>query len=412
MPIFSLANSIPGAAALGMTIGRPQVISGLSINLPPVAAVAAQALIGAGDGNGVTELNHALSASVFPSVSVSEFANTPGNINDLAAPAQTAFGGTIDQYGLTAIIGAAAENPGNVSGTEGVAYIYTQSSTGWTRQATLQGSDTAAGDFFGASTTIYGSTIAVANNPGTGTAKVYVFTGAGAGWTQTQELVFTGATNGVAVKLWGSFLFIAVLNAANTGTVYIYQQASVGVYNLLQTLTQAGVGNFFGGSNGGLDYDGQTLAIGAIGSGTGGEVFLYEFVAGSFQQYATLVGSDTVGGDQFGVSVALTQNLLAVGANRANTQGRAYVFLFEGNAWTQVQEINSPNAAGFLANAFGNAVGVLILSIGTYLMIGAPFFDSTNTASGGCIYFYFAPAGTGADPTVTLNLKGMKVYNA
>ena len=409
-PPLSFQGFTAGNAALGLTMSRMTPVS-VSIPSPPTSAFF-QFFAGGGIP-GTVETNNAWSFSYESGL---DFTDLPGTITDQvgAGPGSATAFGITDQYMTTAVIGAAAEDPGSppTVGTTGVIYVFTESSTAvWSQVAALQGSDTVAGDFFGSSVSIYGGVIAGANNPGSGTVGIYLFTGAGATWGQSQKIVVTAASAGV--KLFANYLFVATLDGANTGHVQVWIQQSTGVYVFLQTLSGAGVGDFFGFASAvAMDFDGRTLAVGAIGAGLGGEVFLFRITAGTqFSLFQKITGaSNTIAGDQFGSSVSISQNLLGIGANRHATNGAVYAFLSSGTAYLQVQYIPSPNAAGTSANDFGNSVLVAIFGTVTFLIVGAPFYDSGANNSGGAVYFYAAAAGFGGDPYVTFAFKGMKIY--
>jgi hypothetical protein len=66
------------------------------------------------------------------------------------------FGGSVATSGTTAIVGA--RDHANEAGR---AYVFTETATGWNQTAELKGSDTVAGDQFGASVAISGTTAVV-----------------------------------------------------------------------------------------------------------------------------------------------------------------------------------------------------------------------------------------------------------
>jgi MYXO-CTERM domain-containing protein len=78
----------------------------------------------------------------------------------LAAPAAAAlgtFGSAVALFGDVALVGA----PWDANGTQGSAYVYLRSKTGFSEQAELTASDGAQGDNFGASVTLSGQTALV-----------------------------------------------------------------------------------------------------------------------------------------------------------------------------------------------------------------------------------------------------------
>jgi hypothetical protein len=131
------------------------------------------------------------------------------------------FGWSLAISGSTAVVGAPLANS-----RTGAAYVFLRSGTTWSLQATLTASAGAAGDWFGFSAAIYGSTAVVGapfKNSNAGAA--YVFARVGTAWSQQAEL--TGAAKDVfggSVSMYGS---TAVVGAAGvfrskTGAAYVF----------------------------------------------------------------------------------------------------------------------------------------------------------------------------------------------
>jgi hypothetical protein len=84
-------------------------------------------------------------------------------------------------------------------------------------------------------------------------------------------------------------------------------------------------GDDFGGS---VAVSGTTAIVGASGhAGAAGRAYVFTKTATGWTQAAEVDGSDTVAGDWFGESVAISSSLAIVGAgNHASAAGRAYMF--------------------------------------------------------------------------------------
>ncbi|HLN18373.1 MAG TPA: FG-GAP repeat protein [Acidimicrobiales bacterium] len=108
------------------------------------------------------------------------------------------FGWSVAVSGGEIIVGAPGRNMGN-GGFEGAAYLFT-GGTSWVQTAELAAPDGAAGDEFGASVAISGTTAAV-GAPGHATFQgaAYVFTDV-AGWAELAELT---ASDGAANDFFG-----------------------------------------------------------------------------------------------------------------------------------------------------------------------------------------------------------------
>ena len=257
--------------------------------------------------------------------------------------------------GSTGVNGNQNDNSAYASGA---VYIFVRQGNSWTQQAYIKASNTDQSDHFGASVALSrdGNTLAVAapweSSAATGingnqndnslrqAGAVYVFTRAGAIWTQQ-----------------------AYIKASNTG------RAGEG--------DVPGDGDQFGYSVA-LSGDGNTLAAGAISEdsaarevnppppgfgGTGGDerddsqqsagaVYVFARAGASWTQQAYVKGSHLQAGDMLGFAVALNfdGNTLVTSAfdergsgrtingprdNSAGGAGALYVFTRSGGAWTQ-----------------------------------------------------------------------------
>ena len=86
------------------------------------------------------------------------------------------------------------------------AYVFTRSGTTWSQQAKLTAAGAAAGDDFGSSVAIAGSTAVVgAEGSNSGTGAAYVFTRSGSTWSQQAELTAAdGAAGDISASQWPS----------------------------------------------------------------------------------------------------------------------------------------------------------------------------------------------------------------
>jgi hypothetical protein len=154
--------------------------------------------------------------------------------------------------------------------------------------------------------------------------------------------------------------------------------------------------------------DGDTLAVGAVepSCATGvngnqrdrncpvaGAVYVFIRTGETWSQQAYLKASNTKAGDNFGLSVSLSGDTLAIGApwetscapgvngnqadNGCTSGGAVYVFTRSGNAWTQQAYVKSSNITA--QDLFGWSVSVS----GNILAVGAPNEQSCATGING-----------------------------
>ncbi len=278
------------------------------------------------------------------------------------------FGDSVGLSGTTAVVGA----QGHARFT-GRAYVFTKTATGWKQAAELEGSDTVAGDTFGWSAAISGTTIVVGAPGHAGAGRAYVFTKTGAGWKQAAELV---GSETVAAD-YGSFGF----RVAISGTVIVASAAGPGSYGTIYVFTKTGAGWKQAAALEGPAYDltdplaisGTTIVVGAynyaMNAGqafNAGRAYVFTKTGAGWKQGAELEGSDTVAFDWFG-SVAISGTTIVVGApGHAKRAGRIYVFTKTGAGWKQVAELEgSDTVAG---DDFGSSVAMS----GTTAVVGAP----------------------------------------
>ena len=128
----------------------------------------------------------------------------------------------------TALVGAGA--PFNTHA--GAAYVFVRSGTGWRQQVKLTASDGAAGDQFGLSAALSGSTAMVGAPFNMHAGAAYVFVRSGTGWRQQVKLT---ASDGAAGDQFG--LFVALSGASglvgapgkntSTGVTYAFVHSAL-----------------------------------------------------------------------------------------------------------------------------------------------------------------------------------------
>jgi len=347
-------------------------------------------------------------------------------------------------------IGIGGNQNDNTAVGAGAVYVFTRAGTTWTQEAYVKASNTNTNDSFGASVALSGdgSTLAVgapmesssatgiggnqADNSAMYAGAVYVFTRAGATWTQQAYVKAsnTGADDWfgktVALSDDGSTLAVATWledsaavgingaqadnSALNAGAVYVFTRAGTSwsqeaYLKASNTETMMFAGDAFG-YHIALSGDGSTLAVGANGedgaaTGVGGDqadntasgagaVYVFGRVGTTWNQEAYVKASNTAAGQAFGSSVALTTDgaTLAVGAtsedssatgiggdqanNGAVDSGAVYVFTRAGT-WSQQAYVKASNTRA--SNWFGYSVAVSgdgsTLAVGAYLEASA-----------------------------------------
>jgi hypothetical protein len=219
------------------------------------------------------------------------------------------FGSSVSLSGDTLAVGAPGESDHSIA--SGGAYVFTRSGATWTQQARLTASNIGFQDSFGISLSLSGDTLAVgawledssatgvdgsqANNSAQDSGAVYVFTRSGGTWTQQAYLKAsnTGAGDnfGFSVSLSGDTLAVGAANenssatgvdgnqadnsAQDSGAVYVFTRSgTTWAQRAYLKASNTGELNEFGAS---VSVNGNTLAVGAyLEGGYSGAVYVYE----------------------------------------------------------------------------------------------------------------------------------------
>lgn len=138
----------------------------------------------------------------------------------------------------------------------------------------------------------------------------------------------------------------------DSGSVYLYDYVgSVWTYSGKLVPSAPGNSLWFGIS---VAMDQDVLAVGAPGVGAG-SVYVYRHDGTRWVFEAILVASDGAAGDSFGGAVSVNQGRILVGAygddDSGSSSGSAYVFHDDGAGWTQEAKIKA--STGLANDQFG-----------------------------------------------------------
>ena len=321
------------------------------------------------------------------------------------AAADDRFGYSVATNGDTVVVGAYGKNwqPGAPPIfdpiSRGAAYIFERNQGGaenWGQVKILTPSDAAANDRFGWSVAIDVDTVvvgALVKDSNRGAAYIFKRNQGGAeNWGQVQKLTASDAAGGdnfgSSVSINADTVVVgAWVKNSNTGAAYIFERNQGGSehWGQVQKLTasNAAANNYFGYS---VSIYGDTVVVGAYGK-LPGAAYIFERNQGGSEhwgQVKELTASDGIGGDQFGISVAINIDTVAVGANHGNRGTSGAVYIFERNqngaeGWGQVKEITADDAN--LLDEFGISVAI----DGDTLVVGA---WAMNLLTGGAAYIF------------------------
>jgi len=129
--------------------------------------------------------------------------------------------------------------------------------------------------------------------------------------------------------------------------------------------------------------------VGASFTSDKGSAYVFVRSNGAWTQQQKLMASDGTPDDGFGASVAIRGERIVVGAWRMNAyQGAAYVFSRRGSSWREQQKLTARKGAR--SDAFGMSVALGDDTI----VVGAPWTDDGQLSDAGSVYVFELSAGT------------------
>ena len=386
-----------------------------------------------------------------------------------------AVGAQLEGSGQTTITNGQNSSSDNSVIAAGAVYVFHRIGSDWAQEAYLKAPNAETGDQFGHNLSITSDTIAVAagyedsnqttitngnpiidNNLATnGAGAVYVFKRIGSNWAHEAYLKAPNAeawdvfgssisvdSDTIAVGAYGEDSKQTISNgptvlpdttwAQDSGAVYVFKRTgSTWVHEAYLKAPNADVNDFFGLS---VSVSSDTIAVGAIREASNqttitngatassnnsvsgsGAVYVFKRTGTNWEQEAYLKASNAEAWDQFGKSVSISSDTIAVGAvsedsnqttitngataslnNSASDSGSVYVFKRTGTNWEQEAYLKAPNAEA--NDLFGLSVSVSSDTI----VAGAPYeassqatitngatASSDNSASGsGAVYVF------------------------
>ncbi len=326
---------------------------------------------------------------------------------------QDLFGYSVAVSNDTVVIGAYGDDDGG--SFSGSAYVFTRNGTLWSEQAKLTASDAALGDIFGFSVSVSGDTVVIGapddDDNGGGSGSAYVFARSGGTWTEQQKIT---ASDGAADDRFGNAVSVsgdtALIGAHHddddgsfSGSAYVYERAG-GIWSEQTKLTasDAAASDFFGFS---VSLSGDTAVIGAYGDddngGFSGSAYVYKRSGSSWSEQAKLTASDGVTLDQFGYSVSVSGDIVAVGAwaddDDGSFSGSAYLYLRSDDQWAPVGKLLASDAAA------NDHFGIAIAVAGNTVVVGARLDGDNGSSSGSAYVFDLDPDRDGLLSTFELD---------
>ncbi|MBI2100629.1 MAG: hypothetical protein HYT47_01250 [Candidatus Vogelbacteria bacterium] len=305
------------------------------------------------------------------------------------------FGTSVATDGNTVAVGA----PGHLG--RGAVYVFGFNGSSWVQQQKLVASDGASNDGFGSSVGLSGNVMAVGayldDDRGFDSGSGYVFRWSGASWVQEQKLLASDGASvdkfGFAVSASDDVILIGAYSdddrGNSSGSAYVFGFNGSSWVQRQKLVPPDGAA---------YDQFGYAVAVSAglavVGAnqdsskGLGvGSAYVFRFNGSTWIQETELYGSDSATNDYFGAAVAISSDMVVIGAPRDDhdgfsDSGTAYVFRLNGSAWTEETKLRHGNGAS--SDYFGYAVG----ASGDRVMVGVYWDDNINGADAGSAHIF------------------------
>jgi hypothetical protein len=279
------------------------------------------------------------------------------------------FGVSVAISGDTIVVGA-SEDMGNYV-YSGAVYVYRYNGTSWIEEAKLTASNGAAEDAFGGFVAVSGDTIVVASSEDIGnyvySAAVYVYRYNGTSWIQETRIPAGEDHSGEFVAVNGDMMVYGCSIYRYDGIAWKYETkfTSRNLRYVNSVAISADMIVF------GYPWDDEN----GLASGS---AYIYRY-DGSKWQETKLTAGDGVAEDHFGRSVAVSGDTIVVGTQKGDENGSAsgyaYIYRYDGSKW---QETKLTAGDGVAEDHFGVSAAVSDNTI----VIGAPADDDNGTNSG------------------------------
>ena len=292
------------------------------------------------------------------------------------------FGFAVAIDGDTIVVGARYDD--QLGDRAGAAYVFVRDGANWTEQQKLTASDGTASHEFGSAVAIDGDTCVIgAYRDNSFTGAAYVFVRSGETWSEQEKITALNGNQhhwfGISVGIDNGIIAVGANNAER---VYTFTHDG-SAWMERQTLfaSDAAGGDWFGFS---LDIRGDSIVVGAFRNdddgSSSGSAYVFKGNGTIWTQQQKLNASDAAAGDEFGYSVAIHEDSVAIGSrsddDAGGESGSAYVFVRNGGTWSEEEKLTADDAAP--EDEYGYSVDIS----GDSVVVGARSDDDGGNLSG------------------------------
>lgn len=253
------------------------------------------------------------------------------------------FGYSVSVKDDVIVVGAYDDD--SLSENRGSAYVYRYNGGDWIEEDKIVADDGTTGDFFGRSVSDNKNVVIIGapgdDDAGSESGSVYIFQYDGVNWIEEGKFIANDGMEsdhfGHSVSVNKNVIVVGASGIFSNSGVYL-GSAYVFRYDGTNWIEEAKLTASDGVENDAFSYsvslDRDTILIGAYGNddaGNGsGSAYVYRFNGVDWLEVDKLVANDAVADAEFGFSVSLSANLIAVGAPGDDDAGRhtgsVYIF--------------------------------------------------------------------------------------
>ena len=317
------------------------------------------------------------------------------------------FGGSVSIGGdLIIAIGAYTDDVGASNAGSVYVYRYDYVTDSFLLEQNIISNDQGISDFFGRSVSNIHNYIIVGadgdDDSGLDTGAAYIFKFDGTSWNQIEKLLPVNAASqdrfGSSVGISGNTAIVGSMqndnaNGTGAGTAYIFSTSNGNTWPLeaqLFAVTHGSADDNFGVS---VAIKNDTVLVGANEDTTNGTLagiaYIFDRVPGtaSWSETVVLSPSDGNGWDQFGISVSIEANQAVVGSQyeggNGYQTGAGYVYSYDyiTSTWSEHAKLIASEADN------GDRLGFSVAISGPNVLAGAINDNDMGTKAGSAYFF-------------------------
>jgi hypothetical protein len=285
------------------------------------------------------------------------------------------FGRSVAIQGNTVIVGARFAPVGSLKA--GAAYVFMKHGDSWHYEDKIVSPAPEAEDNFGRALAIQGNLLIVtARKTIDEEGAAYVFVNRHGTWIHQANLEANDPTKGAyfgqSVDIQGDVIAIGARNANPNGAggFYLFRKSRDGWVEIAKVTPSDGQFDDQYGFT--IAISGDVITVGArradhTGAKNAGAAYVYSLKRDSVKLVTKLTASDSSAGDEFGQSIAIVGDVIAVGAwrdditEKDDNKGSIYLFHRKGGQWIETNKITASDGMagdefGYSLSAFGNRI--------------------------------------------------------